>query len=95
VTAVPPEAITAAAEAMHNLGCDGFCCGFTCTGKPFESELDEAAAALEAAAPLIAAAERERVIQLASRLRAVFPADEPPGAMASFADYLRVQADTP
>jgi hypothetical protein len=47
-------------------------------------------AALEAAAPLIAAAERERTIRLASKLRAAFPADEPAGAMASFADYLRV-----
>jgi len=39
-----------------------------------------------------AAAERERIIQLASQLRATIPADHPPGAQASFADYLRVTA---
>ena len=36
-----------------------------------------------------AAAERERIIRLASQLRATIPADHPPGAQASFADYLR------
>jgi len=44
-------------------------------------------------APLIAAraaaAEREHIIRLATQLRAAFPADHPPGAQASFADYLR------
>jgi hypothetical protein len=45
---------------------------------------------LDAAVARAAAVERERIIRLASRLRAVFPADEPAGAMASFADYLRV-----
>jgi hypothetical protein len=45
---------------------------------------------LDAAVARAAATERERIIQLASRLRAAFPADQPPGAMASFADYLRV-----
>jgi hypothetical protein len=35
-------------------------------------------------------AERERIISLASQLRASFPADHPAGAQASFADYLRV-----
>ena len=34
--------------------------------------------------------ERERIIGLASQLRAAIPADHPPGAQASFADYLRV-----
>lgn len=34
--------------------------------------------------------ERERIIRLASELRASFPADHPKGAQASFADYLRV-----
>ena len=44
-----------------------------------------------------AAAERDRIIALASQLRAAIPADHPPGAQASFADYLRVTAagDTP
>lgn len=36
------------------------------------------------------AAERDRIIGLASQLRAVIPADHPEGAQASFADYLRV-----
>jgi hypothetical protein len=36
------------------------------------------------------AAERERIIQLASAMRASIPADHPEGALASFADYLRV-----
>ncbi len=49
---------------------------------------------LEAAAPLIAAAERDRIAALASRLGASFPADHPPGAMASFADWLRVTGGT-
>jgi hypothetical protein len=37
----------------------------TCGGEPYDSELDEAAAVLEAAAPIIAAAEQERIRQLA------------------------------
>ena len=36
-----------------------------------------------------AAAERKRIIALASQLRASIPADHPEGAQASFADYLR------
>lgn len=36
--------------------------------------------------------ERERIISLASQLRASFPADHPKGAQASFADYLRVRS---
>ena len=36
------------------------------------------------------AAERERIIRLATQLRASIPADHPEGAQASFADYLRV-----
>ena len=47
---------------------------------------DMAAAAYAAGA----AAERERITALASRLGASFPADHPPGAMASFADWLRI-----
>ena len=39
-----------------------------------------------------AAAERDSIIALASQLRASIPADHPPGAQASFADYLRVTA---
>ena len=35
-------------------------------------------------------AERERIIGVASQLRASFPADHPKGAQASFADYLRL-----
>jgi hypothetical protein len=51
---------------------------------------------LAAAAPLIAAAEREDIISLASAMRASVPADHPKGAQASFADYLRVtSADGP
>jgi hypothetical protein len=38
------------------------------------------------------AAECERIITLASAMRATIPADHPEGARASFADYLRVTA---
>ena len=38
-------------------------------------------------------AERERIIRLASQLHATIPADHPPGALASFADYLRVTSE--
>jgi len=37
-------------------------------------------------------AEYDRVIDVASQMRATIPADHPPGAQASFADYLRVTA---
>lgn len=36
-----------------------------------------------------AKSERERIAGIASALGAVIPADHPPGAMASFADYIR------
>ncbi|HEY6276972.1 MAG TPA: hypothetical protein VIX86_11635 [Streptosporangiaceae bacterium] len=38
--------------------------------------------------------EREHLAQLASELRATIPADHPPGAQASFADYLRITQET-
>jgi hypothetical protein len=54
------------------------------------STYDEMHRAFLAAFELGAAAEREKIIKLASAMRASIPADHPKGAQASFADYLRV-----
>ncbi len=82
MTALPPEAITAATKAIDGeyIAADG-------RSRPRWSR-DLAIAALEAAAPHIAAAERERILNIARKYRAVIPADEPPGAYGSFADLI-------
>ena len=55
--------------------------------------LDRLAGLAEATHASIAAAVREEIAALASRVGASFPADHPAGARASFADYLRVLAE--
>ncbi len=128
MTAVPPEAVTAALAAVraHLAACDWYDDSADTRDWVMAEAARWAPVALEAAAPLIAAAavdaerehhlqvlrdltrkmpaqyeqamadgakaERERIIRLASQLRAGFPADHPAGAQASFADYLRVTA---
>ena len=87
---LPAAAVTAAAEMLTRSKHSWI----PATGA--EKAMDHATARkmLEAAAPHLtaaaAAAERRRIISLASQLRATIPADHPEGAQASFADYLRV-----
>jgi hypothetical protein len=60
VSDIPREILTAAAVAIHDTGCPDR----TCSDAPLGHCYKLARAALEAAAPLIAAAERERQITL-------------------------------
>lgn len=63
------------------------------TGFPWSAFLPALADAGRVIAAQAAAAERERIIRIASQMRASVPADHPKGAQASFADYLRVTSD--
>jgi hypothetical protein len=89
VTEPRPEAVTAATDAAwqawyepeHDIA-------RSMATSPYGKMREAFAAGFERGAK----AERERIITLASTMRATIPADHPEGARASFADYLRVTA---
>lgn len=100
---VPPEAVTAAAEFIHDEECNGGdirTCGRWKAGSTSERShhaghvefyRDRARALLEAAAPHLAAAERERIRQLAIEREAVcktWKADHGSSVIGPFADLL-------
>jgi hypothetical protein len=100
MTDTPPAAIEAAAVALHQLWCEHDdetpSAADECTGAE-PVDLYRAARALEAAAPLIAAAEREACAQLAeseadrnTSLLSTYSGDD---ALRQFAALIR--ADTP
>ena len=70
----PQAALDAAALALHRTGCpgdgvDGCLHDNTCDGKPFTFETDAARAALDAAAPLLAAELRQKIHNQARQIR--------------------------
>jgi len=90
VVALPPGALEAAARAIHREAsgyCDPGCDG------PYPLDERQARAALEAAAPLIAAAERQRIRQLAAEKEAQYLIDR--GDHADFAAFADLLEDPP
>ena len=86
---VPPQAITAAAVAIHDVDCRDDRCSGSALGHCYKL----ARAALGAAAPLLAAAERETIARLAEQSEAMcpppsYPFRRPPG-WRPFAPLLR------
>ena len=90
---LPDDAITAQLFVVE----DCLLCCAECGECLTENRIEHAAACrwFAAIAAQAAAAEREAIIADALKVGARFPADHPKGAMASYADWLRVTRGTP
>jgi hypothetical protein len=116
VTAVPQAAIDAAAEVLHDEQCGDGDTTATCprwqaalgrrgvNPEPHLNHIsyyqDRAREVLEAAAPHIAAAERERIAQLAEKHRVRYGAyvainGKQTSGLREFADLIRTEGDQP
>ena len=92
---IPDEPLAAAALAIHKRECLSPAVGLACREEVSHRQRGDARAALEAAEPLIAAAERERIRQLAIQRSATYRTtdDADPSPFAEeFADLIGGQS---